>query len=381
MLPGVRGDASHVRLWLTSTSATDRGFDVGPLRNAGLSRRDVEVVPVRTGVEMGNRANFVIVKDQDWQVYYSHWAGCRMLDALIGGPDLALRYVESLRACAKNDWVDPLWADGGALVDLDRRRLLFFGDGLMVSMPERRAMMAVLAAMWPGYAIGWAYDGTIELAGYVGANLRLQSWDDRPGIKLADDLTAMCHLVSVVDAAGRVRMWPLWWGDLNKAWHGPALLDLLPGRGLRRVALGKIPEGGVHIDVSRKTVGVWETADAMGIFRALPHLWSGWTAECWEDRFDEQVLGCKGALRVPALDLAAGVDDALKWIRRRVFESFADSPAGQISKIAGWLAPLAPGMKVGEYALVNDGVRPRPDEWARFVAACDALRAQPAVSA
>jgi hypothetical protein len=27
------------------------------------------------GDGMGNRANFVIVKDQDWQLYYSHWAG------------------------------------------------------------------------------------------------------------------------------------------------------------------------------------------------------------------------------------------------------------------------------------------------------------------
>ncbi len=36
---------------------------------------------------MGNRANFVIVEDQDWQLYYSHWGGCRMLDALIGGPE------------------------------------------------------------------------------------------------------------------------------------------------------------------------------------------------------------------------------------------------------------------------------------------------------
>ena len=51
---------------------------------------------------MGNRANFVIVKDQDWQLYYSHWAGCRMLDALIGGPELALRYAESLRRCEEN---------------------------------------------------------------------------------------------------------------------------------------------------------------------------------------------------------------------------------------------------------------------------------------
>ncbi|WP_235682474.1 hypothetical protein [Mycolicibacterium poriferae] len=51
---------------------------------------------------MGNRANFVIVKDQDWQLYYLHWAGCRMLDALIGGPELALRYAESLRRCDEN---------------------------------------------------------------------------------------------------------------------------------------------------------------------------------------------------------------------------------------------------------------------------------------
>jgi hypothetical protein len=114
---------------------------------------------------MGNRANFVIVKDQDWQLYYSHWAGGRILDALIGGPGLALRYAQSLRKCAKDQWVDPVWADGGAVVDLDRRRLLFFGDGLMVDMPERRAVMSVLAAVWPGYAIGWAYDGTAELAG------------------------------------------------------------------------------------------------------------------------------------------------------------------------------------------------------------------------
>jgi hypothetical protein len=55
---------------------------------------------------MGNRADFVIVKDQDWQLYYSHWAGCRMLDALIGGPDLALRYARSLRRCDSDDWVD-----------------------------------------------------------------------------------------------------------------------------------------------------------------------------------------------------------------------------------------------------------------------------------
>jgi hypothetical protein len=35
-----------------------------------------EVTSLRIGAEMGNRANFVVVKDRDWRLYYSHWAGC-----------------------------------------------------------------------------------------------------------------------------------------------------------------------------------------------------------------------------------------------------------------------------------------------------------------
>jgi hypothetical protein len=296
-----------------------------------------------------------------------------MLDALVGGPELALRYAQSLRQCAKDEWVDPIWADGGAVVDLDRRRLLFFGDGLMVEMPERRALMSVLAAVWPDYAICWAYDGTAELAGYVGAGLPPHDWDKQPKLRLARDRNALCHLVSVVDAEGQLRMWPLWW-HLSKAWHGPALLDKLPGRGVRSLTLGKIPEGGVHIDVPRKTLGAWQTADTMGFFQALPDLWGGWQTECWEDRFEEQVIRCNGALRVPQLDLAAGVDSAKAWISNRVFQSFADSPAGQILKLAELLAPVRPGLVVSDDAVADHGVRPSKAEWARFVDACDGLR-------
>ena len=329
---------------------------------------------------MGNRANFVIVKDRDWQLYYSHWAGCRILDALIGGPELALRYAQSLRQLAKDQWVDPVWADGGAVVDVDRRRLLFFGDELMVEMPERRALMSVLAVAWPDYAICWAYDGTAELAGYVGAELPPYLWDNRPGLRLARDRNALCHLVSVVDAPGQVRMWPLWW-HLSKAWHGPALIDKLPGPGVRRLTLGKIPEGGLHIDVPRKMVGAWQTVDTMGIFQALPDLWSGWQSECWEDRFEEQALRCKGALRIPELDLVAGAESAQARIRDRVFRSFADGRAGQILKLAKLLAPVRPGFVVSDDALADCAVRPGEAEWAHFVDACNVLRTARAESA
>jgi hypothetical protein len=329
---------------------------------------------------MGNRANFVIVKDHDWHLYYSHWGGCRIVDALIGGPEFALRYAASLRQCERNEWCPATWADGGAIVDLDAHKVLFFGDSLMFDMNERRALMHALATVWTGYEIHWAYDGTEELARYVGVELPPDPWSREPNLKLARGRNHLCHLISVVDADGQLRFWPLWW-HLSKAWHGPALLDKLPGPGIRRIKLGKIPEGGAHIDVRRKTLGAWQTADTMGFFHALSELWPGWRTEVWDDRFEEHVQRCDGALRVPEVDVVAGIDSAEDWVQKRVFESFEDSPAGHIAQLAEMLAPVAPGFFVGSDAMGDCGVRPTKVEWSRFLDACDLLRSIDAESA
>lgn len=268
-----------------------------------------------------------------------------MVDLLIGGPPLALQFLESLgRRQSHDTWTDPLWCDGGAVFDFDRRRVVFFGDSLMVEMPFRRTILAALAEVWAGYEICYAYDGTAEIGGYVGKEFALSSLDGLPAPKLAKSRNSLCHLVSVIDASGELRMWPLWWGD-SKAWHGPALLDKLPGSGVRRLRLDKIPEGGVHIDVLRNVVGVWNTADVMGVFRALPELWRGWRTECWDDRYEEHLAACGDALQLPALD-EADFDEALNWLRER-----------------------ACGMDRSYAAVPPDAV-----EWARFAAAYDRAR-------
>ncbi|MGV0814177.1 hypothetical protein ABQF34_19600 [Mycolicibacterium boenickei] len=89
---------------------------------------------------MGNPANLVIVENGEWQLDYDHLVGCRMLDALAFGPAFAVRYVRASRVCPSADRTGPswVWADGGAVIDLDRKRLLFFGDELMWDMPIRR---------------------------------------------------------------------------------------------------------------------------------------------------------------------------------------------------------------------------------------------------
>ncbi|OBI18798.1 hypothetical protein A5712_21265 [Mycobacterium sp. E2327] len=118
-------------------------------------------------------------------------------------------------------------------------------------------------------------------------------------------------------------------------------------------------------------MGAWHTADTMGIFQALPELWSGWRTECWEDGFEEQAARCGSALRLPELDLADGIDRARARIRSRVYQRFTDSPAGQVLELSKLLAPIGPGLVVSDDALAKSGALPRDSEWARFVEACD----------
>ena len=72
-----------------------------------------------------------------------------MLDALIAGPEMAKRCILAQEVASY--WTDELWADGGLVLDLADRKLLFFGDELMSTMNERRAMFEVLGIMWPRY--------------------------------------------------------------------------------------------------------------------------------------------------------------------------------------------------------------------------------------
>ncbi|MFA7511928.1 MAG: hypothetical protein WCZ29_15735 [Mycolicibacterium vanbaalenii] len=325
------------------------------------------------GGTMGNRANIVLVDHDGWQLRYSHWAGCRMLDALLAGPEMATRYI--LAQETSEFWTDDLWSDGGLLLDLVAHRLLFFGEEIMTRMNERRAMFQVLEILWSGYSISWAYGATAEIAAYVGARIPLCDNPSRPELKTAADADRLHHLVTVTSGNGRVRAWPLWWGS-SAAWHGPQLLDMLPGTGKSSLRLGILPESGVHIDETNETVGVWVTNPNPGLVWWLPQLWPGWRAEFWEDRYEEQLRRCGPLITAPALDVDSGAAEAKVRLKERIFQRREDSPAGQLSRLAELL--VAAGLPIPEVsasAVVDVGERPSPAEWACFERACARVRA------
>jgi hypothetical protein len=147
------------------------------------------------------------------------------------------------------------------------------------------------------------------------------------------------HLVTVLGPDGMIRAWPLWWGS-SAAWHGPQLLEMLPGAGFHALELGRIPESGVHVDVPGKALGVWLTNPDPGLFRWLGKLWPGWRIERWDDRFEEHFRRCGPGITAPELDLTSGVVEAEAWLRKRVFQSYEDSPAGCVSTLAALFGSL-----------------------------------------
>ncbi|MFC9079243.1 hypothetical protein ACFTY7_20015 [Streptomyces sp. NPDC057062] len=73
---------------------------------------------------MGARAQYVVVENDTWKRYFSHWAANRVVDDLLPGPAAATR---CFRANQETDgWLDDVWCEGAALVDHDRRTLLWF---------------------------------------------------------------------------------------------------------------------------------------------------------------------------------------------------------------------------------------------------------------
>lgn len=319
---------------------------------------------------MGNRANMVVVEHGEWTLYDGRWAP-QMLDVVAFGPEHAVRYIRA-HDQSEVGWTDPSSAAGGVLVDLDRRRMLFFGDELAATMNERRAMLDVLPLMWPGFGVGWAYGGTDELVNYVGAE---HHWDrGRPGVKLhrVYNQSDMCHVLSVVHPEHGLRLMPLTWG-YSAAWRGSSLAASLPYKGAKAMRRTTIPESGIHIDIEARTVGVWTTSECRGLFDLMPELWPGWRTECWDDRYEEHVARCGGALRVPSLNPVAGLAAVRHWLHQRVFGACEDNPIGSRADWTKTRDPMGPERDWDDY-VAESPFRPTTDDWYRFRSACGQQR-------
>ncbi len=119
---------------------------------------------------MGQRANLIVVGEADYELYYSHWRANMLNRDLFWGPKHALAFIRPQRSRADGaDWLDDVWAEGGALMDPGRCLLLWWGgEDVLHEVPLRRLQLELMANPWQGWDVRWAHEGIADLADHVG---------------------------------------------------------------------------------------------------------------------------------------------------------------------------------------------------------------------
>ncbi|MFB7241358.1 hypothetical protein CW362_15195 [Streptomyces populi] len=240
---------------------------------------------------MGDRANVIVVRENGThELYRTGWAVGIDLD-LLDGPTPVLAMLPGLRQ--DGWWLDDTMAQGGILLDLGRKVLLFFAwEGPSTELRHRAAMFESIRAAWPGWEVRWLYDGPAELREYVGLDpeyVRRRDADLSSAPLLApddEDLTGS-DPGGVVITVGADRCHVASDAFDHPVREGAALLDRLadaPGHRVCRLHVNS----GIHLDPERRRLGWWSLYSSPQAHQ-VPELWPGWTVEFWQDDWEQHV--------------------------------------------------------------------------------------------
>jgi hypothetical protein len=121
---------------------------------------------------VGHRANYVLRERGQAAIHYSQWGAVGLPQDLLAGPDA---FIAMVRDCRVEDrLMDSIFAEGVALVDLDRRELLVWaGKVLRYMVAPRSAWLELVRASWPGWRVEWSRRGVVGVAAALG-------WDTSP---------------------------------------------------------------------------------------------------------------------------------------------------------------------------------------------------------
>ncbi|WP_337174586.1 hypothetical protein [Paludisphaera sp.] len=269
---------------------------------------------------MGHRANLIVVRGGGYDLRYSHWAANSLPRDLFWGPRHAIAFTEAQPA-AGTEWLDDVWAEGGSVIDVDRRVFrLFGGEDLRYDVPLRRLYLSLLGVAWRGWDVGWADEGIADLADYVGyprervitpAEDRLAPPDLRP--PQSPDHVEVVGSARLED--GSLRLFPLEWNvDDHLLLSGSKVAAAVASRpGLGRLALAEwtntFPTGGFHLDLGAKRLFYWTAGDQPGVSTRLAARWPGWSVTWLRDRYEDQLAACGGALSFPVRTPSALFDE------------------------------------------------------------------------
>ncbi|MER6086250.1 hypothetical protein [Streptomyces sp. NPDC001833] len=318
---------------------------------------------------MGARAQYVVVENGAWQRYYSHWAANRVVQDLLPGPAAATRCFRANREI--DEWLDDVWCEGAALVDHDRRILLWFayaGD-----WADHLAARSVLARTWPGWDVRFAHDGMGDLTDHLGLGrdlTRTPGWFEtfEPSGFAASEYTEPSSVVSLRLPDGSVRAWGSDWEPVEHLAGGPRLVGLVAASPATP-ALTDMPHGGVHFDPQARTVSLWAVQTVAGVHDWPLPRWEDWVLDFHGDDHTLQAGLLPADFPLPSPPIGA----ALRGLGDGFGAPLPDVSA-LLARAAGAPGPEGTTSVVNPAALVpHEPADPTPAELAALRGAIDVL--------
>jgi hypothetical protein len=313
---------------------------------------------------MGQRANLLLKHRKGYELYYSHWRANSLDCDLFWGPDAAIDFIRRQRSVADGAvWLDEVWAEGGAVVDLDERVVLWFGgEDVLYDVPRRRLHLALMSDMWPGWEVRWAHEHIFQIANYVGEAgddlLRDETAAFAPTIHHPEEPDWMSFVLSIHCADGRWKLHAFDASEKEAALAGPGWAAALgaadlPGTYDYAARTGTFPQGGLHIEEATRRVDVWLAPAAAAFERRLRVAWPGWDVRWHRDHFESVTEQLGARLVLPVTD----AEVLVSHVRANVLRPPRDH-SGLVQELSGH-----PAHRAGAPVSINpfaqrDDVRP-----------------------
>jgi len=284
---------------------------------------------------MGQRANLLIVRQQNWRLYYDHWCANRLDIELFWGPRLTADFIEQLEPLSDPyDWLDEVWCEGAVVLDEDRKVLVWFGgEDIEYDLLRRRAYLDLMKCQWQGWDVRWASGGIVEVGAYVGlpADIFLVDRNPEEGFKVLTEYPEGNETLLTVRQQGRCLATRVH-GYVEALEFGPSQLAML--RDVTRepslLWIEEMPTCGVHIDIDAHSLHYWQTKPAAGIEDRVRRSWDGWQTEWLGDHFEKHLRLAAMDIQFPHQDIADLQRSILQGLRRsctRLASNPARNPA------------------------------------------------------
>lgn len=264
---------------------------------------------------MSDSRGYTIVRYQGKTHFaYGHYSGPHMFNQVIRGvlsSPTGMSGAFGIGGQAVHSWFpNEFWCAGAIALDLDERRLVFFGwdgsysRGRHLEKPWlRRAIVELLQAFHARHAaevwsIGWADEGIATIADLAGVP-RSEVLGDRWPTKVLghsrEDILQRsgkgftATVLTVRDESGAVRDLGLGESGLDALKFGEDILrDLRELPALEALPNEQFVSRGAFIDARERTIWIWSGAAQEYVSR-VERAWPGWKAQCAHGMYREQV--------------------------------------------------------------------------------------------